>query len=77
MSIFGNDVVVLERLGGIFFSTSAPGSEDTFTPGSNCMSTTKCVNNCTFTPVYIVALPGVDVSNLEKKYIYVQLRVLF
>ena len=46
--------------------TFTPGNNDTFMPGSNCMSTTECVGNCTSTLVYMVALTGVDMSNLEK-----------
>ena len=49
--------------------TFTPDNDDTFTHGSNYMSTTKCVSSCAFTLVYMVALPGVDMSNLEKNYV--------
>ena len=29
------------------------GSDDIFTPGSNCMSTTSYASNCTFTSMYV------------------------
>ena len=57
--------------------TSTPGSDDTSTPGSNYLSIAKCASNCTFTLMYMVVLPGVDVLNLKEIYMAQQVQMSF